>query len=124
MKKRVKVTDELRMQRIRNTLLHAQQHAALYVLQCAQGINSDSKQLWKDSTVQARYNLRLAEVFAAGERAKQVSAAPRVFGVVMMQARIEDPKQWEQMHADVADGKAIDVEAVPAALPPKEGTGG
>lgn len=124
MKRRVKVTDERRVNQIRWQLLAAQRQAAIYLHQVMTGVNSDSQ--LPDSEKPLRFTAAkiLAQGAMAEHRAKQQAQAPKVFGVVMMQSRIEDPQAWERMHAQVAEGKAIDVEATPVAeLPPKDGDG-
>lgn len=113
-KRRVKVTDEYRMARIRRTLIAAQRHASLYIEQVAKGEHADAQVPDAEKTVRTKVNMMLVQGTMAGERARALSEAPKIFGMVMMQARIEDPAQWERMHATVAAGKAIEAEVVPA----------
>jgi hypothetical protein len=75
------------------------------------GFNPDALVNWQECSTRTRAAIILTNGVLANERAKQQALTPKVFGVVMIQARVEDHGQWEQMAADVRDGKAI--EAVP-----------
>lgn len=68
---------------------------------------------WAKNSTRTRVSLALAQASLAAERAKTMSEAPRVFGMVLMQARIEDPKQWEEMAA-ATDTRVIEAAVVPA----------
>lgn len=83
------------------------------------GYNPDAASNWQDCTTQTRAALILVQGALATERARQQAATPKVFGMVLMQGRIPDVAQWEQMATDVAEGKAIEAVAVPAL--PEEG---
>jgi hypothetical protein len=122
MKRRVKVTDEYRMARIRRTLLSGQQHAALYLQQLAQGIASEKDIPVAEMTMRMKACIELARGAMAMERARaSAQVGPKLFGVVMMQDRISDEGRWERMHAGVVqEAEAIETKAAEpvAALPP------
>lgn len=54
---------------------------------------------WSDRTVETAVNLKIAESVGAEIRARTTAETPRLFGMVMMQPRIEAHDAWEQMAA-------------------------
>lgn len=79
------------------------------------GFNPDALANWQDCSMRTRAALILVQGQLAADRAKQQAATPKVFGLVMMQQRVEDAGQWEQMAAEVSRGQAIEAVATPPA---------
>lgn len=78
------------------------------------GFNPDALLNWQDCSMRTRAALILVQGQLAADRAKQQAATPKVFGMVLMQQRVEDPGQWERMAAEVSRGQAIEAVATPA----------
>lgn len=85
----------------------------LFLKEGEPGYNPDATGNWQDCSMRTRAALILVQGQLAAERAKQQAATPKVFGLVMMQQRVEDAGQWEQMAADVSRGQAIEAVATP-----------
>lgn len=111
--------DPRKEERLAREIQRAQLTAALkvrglFVPQGSPGWNPDALQNWQDCSMQTRAALILVQGQLAAERAKQQAATPKVFGMVLMQSTIADPKQWEEMAAAVSRGQAIEAVATPA----------
>ena len=78
------------------------------------GYNPDAERNWQDCSMQTRAALILVQGQLAAERAKQQAATPKVFGMVLMTPRLDDPRQWEAMAAEVSRGPVIEAVATPA----------
>lgn len=93
----------------------AQERAFKHVKEIQEGTRDDGVS-WADRPVVTAVNMKLIELAAAQERARQASSAPTaVFGVVMMQPRIESAEAWEAYAKQVAEKpQTIDVEALSA----------
>jgi hypothetical protein len=103
---------------VQSELLAAQAQAARHLRTLADGTNPEAKEPAKMMSTRTKAALVLAQGSMAAERAKDMSQAPRVFGVVMMQPRIEDPRQWEAMAAAGGEPKAIEAVATPVEKKP------
>jgi len=108
--------DQRKDERLRRLVVGAQLAAArvvasLFVPAGTAGRNADADEPWKQCSTRTRAALLLTQGAMAGERAKQQGATTQVFGMVLMQGRIESHDEWEQMAAAAPRGKVID--AVP-----------
>jgi hypothetical protein len=73
--------------------------------------NDDAEMPWKLASTRTRAALILTQGAMAAERAKRQRATTQVFGMVLMQPRVDSHDEWERMAAAAAaPGKVIDVE--------------
>jgi hypothetical protein len=91
----------------------------LFVPESDPRYNPDAGRNWQECTTRTRAAIILSQGVLAAERARQQAIAPRVFGMILMQNRIEDPAEWERMAAET-EGRAIEAIATPATEPKKE----
>jgi hypothetical protein len=108
--------DQRKDERLRRLVVGAQLAAArvvasLFVPPGTAGRNADADEPWKQCSTRTRAALLLTQGAMAAERAKQQGATTQVFGMVLMQGRIESHDEWEKMAAAAPRGKVID--AVP-----------
>jgi hypothetical protein len=71
--------------------------------------NEDAHMSWKFASTRTRAALILTQGAMAAERAKRQGATTQVFGMVLMQPRVDSHDEWERMAA-AGGGKVIDVE--------------
>jgi hypothetical protein len=78
------------------------------------GYNPDAEVPWKDSTTATRAALLLTQGVMAAERMKNAgNGAAAVFGVVMMQPKIESASEWETFAKQVhSQSQQAAIEAV------------
>jgi|SRR5882757_9875112 len=87
-----------------------------------EGYNPDAATNWQDCSMRTRAALILTQGALATERAKQQAATPKVFGMILMQSKVEDHGAWERMATAVSEGRVIEAEAVPALPAAEKGT--
>lgn len=104
---------------VQSELLKAQADGARYLRTIADGTNPEAAEPAKQMSNRLKAALVLAQGSMAAERAKDMSQAPKIFGMVLMQPRIENAREWEAMAAAGGESKAIEAVAVK-----KETTGG
>lgn len=84
--------------------------------------NDDAETPWKQATTRTRAALILTQGAMAAERARSTAPTAQVFGMVLMQPRVEDAGAWERMARGVADAPAPKViEAVATTSPAPAG---
>jgi hypothetical protein len=76
--------------------------------------NEDAEVPWKQATCRTRAALILTQGAMAAERAKQQAPTAQVFGMVLMQPRVEAHEEWERMAAATEPGKVIEAVVTPA----------
>jgi len=76
---------------------------------------------WKERAIADVAALKLTEMRAAEKRASKLSERPTALAVVVLPARIEDPREWEARarELEAKSRSAIDTTAVPV---PAKGT--
>lgn len=111
-----------KLEKLRRCVLGGQLDAAAHVRKVVRGEHADSHVPWNEVSGRTRAALLLTQGAMAAERAKTMSEAPKVFGMVIMQDRIEDQGQWERMAQETSARSAIEAVAVPVPKPsdPKE----
>lgn len=108
--------DTRKDERLRKLVMSAQLAAArvvasLFVEPGTAGRNLDADAPWKQCSTRTRAALLLTQGSMAAERARVQGATTQVFGMVLMQGRIESHDEWEKMAAAAPRGRVID--AVP-----------
>jgi hypothetical protein len=93
---------------IERDLLQLQAQAVKHQLEIMQDPRYDAEK-WSDRTVKTGASAKWVEVAAAEVRARKEAEGPRVFGMVLIQPKIEDKKSWEKF---AVDGGRPAIEAV------------
>jgi hypothetical protein len=75
--------------------------------------NDDADVPWKQATCRTRAALILTQGAMAAERAKNTAPPTQVFGMVLMQPRVDAHEEWERMAAAGGSGKVIEAVATP-----------
>jgi len=77
---------------------------------------------WEDRTVKDVYAAKVADLVGADKRAKRMSEAPRMFGVVVMQPKIENPSDWESFYQQKeleSQSRGVAIEAIAKPVEPE-----
>lgn len=69
--------------------------------------NIDAMSNWQDCSMKTRAALDLVKQSLADERAKNTAPVTQVFGMVLMQPRLEDHAEWERMAANESEGRIV-----------------
>lgn len=113
MKRNPRAEDRLRRLVLATQLQAAQAVAGLFSEPGAPGHNQDAKVPWKQASTRTRAALILTQGAMAAERARRQAPTTQVFGMVLMQPRVESHEAWERMAA-APPAKVIEAEAAPA----------
>ena len=88
------------------------------------GLRSDTP--WEERTVGDVYAAKVVELVGADKRAKRMSEAPKMFGVVTVQPRIEKAEDWEAFYQQKeleGQRRGVAIEAIAEPVPAKDGEG-
>jgi hypothetical protein len=116
--------DVRRERRIREAVLGAQLAAARTVAglfvdpETPEGdpnpaYNDDADVPWKQATCRTRAALILTQGAMAADRARGAGPVTHVFGMVLMQPRVESHGEWERMAAATGPAKVIEATVTP-----------